>query len=426
MDIREKAEWLQERTLCDHCFGRQFARLGYGLENYERALIIQELLENDDEIREDDIVRDNLPDTEPSRTEDCDICRGLFQDLDDFTERVYEALERYDFDTYLMGTRPPEDVVEAEEALWEDVGLQWVEPIKSELNRLLGKRLEARLEDERGMDTTVDFERADVNPVLDIERDHVEVQVNSFLVHGFYNKLSRAIPQTKWPCNNCQGKGCDECDWTGKQYTESVEELIAEPFIEATKGLESKFHGAGREDVDARCLGKREFVLEITEPQQRDVDIDALQERINEDNSEKIQVFGLERCGKDLVATVKDRDAHKTYRATVDLEDLIEEQDLQRLEELVGPVEQRTPTRVEHRRADKTREREVHEIDWEYVDEHHIVLEVNGEAGLYIKELISGDQDKTEPSVSHLLDTAAECTELDVIAIEKPPGYEDV
>ncbi|MDY6770519.1 MAG: tRNA pseudouridine(54/55) synthase Pus10 [Candidatus Nanohaloarchaea archaeon] len=426
MDINEKADMLQEHRLCDHCFGRQFARLGHGLENWERSLIIKELLDEGIEIDEDDIDRDNLPDTEPSRTKDCEICGGLFQQLESFTDRLFNALERYDFDTYLVGTRPPQDVVDAEEQLWEETGLQWVEPIKSELNRLLGKRLEARLDEERDMDTTVDFERADVNPVLDIGKDRVEVQVNSVLVHGFYNKLARGLPQTKWPCNNCQGKGCDECDWTGKQYQDSVEELIAEPFIEATKGLESKFHGAGREDVDARCLGKREFVLEITEPQQRDLDLEELQQRINEEHGNKVEVFGLEPCGKDLVETVKSRDADKTYRAQVELEDAIDEDDLQRLEELVGTVEQRTPTRVEHRRADKTREREVHDIDWEYVDEYHIVLEVKGEAGLYIKELISGDQEKTEPSVSHLLDTVATCTELDVIDIEKPPGYEDV
>ncbi|MDY6778095.1 MAG: tRNA pseudouridine(54/55) synthase Pus10 [Candidatus Nanohaloarchaea archaeon] len=323
MDIKDKAALLEKHTLCDHCFGRQFARLGHGLENYERAWIIQKRMEAGKGIDEDDIVRENIPDEDPDRTEECEICQGLFQDLDTYVKRVFNALERYEFETYLVGTRPPSSVAQSEEDLWEETGLEWVEPIKSELNRLIGKRLEARLEEERDMDVDVDFERPDVNPVLDIEKDRVELQVNSLLIHGFYSKLERGIPQTKWPCSNCRGKGCDECDWTGKQYQDSVEELIAEPVIDATKGLESSFHGAGREDVDARCLGKREFVLEIKEPQQRDIDLDEIQQTINDRYEGRVQVYGLEFCEKDLVEQVKSRRADKTYRAVVELEDAV-------------------------------------------------------------------------------------------------------
>ncbi|MDY6778096.1 MAG: hypothetical protein SVU32_05485 [Candidatus Nanohaloarchaea archaeon] len=40
--------------------------------------------------------------------------------------------------------------------------------------------------------------------------------------------------------------------------------------------------------------------------------------------------------------------------------------------------------------------------------------------------MISGDESKTDPSVSQVLGTEATCTELDVIEIEKPEGYSDV
>lgn len=425
MQPDEKVDILEEHELCDHCFGRQFARMGTGLENYERTWLIEAAREDGKEITEDIFDPEAVPGRAVQRVP-CDICGGLFEDLEQFTDRIVNALERYEFETYLVGTRPPSETVEREEALWEEAGLQWVEPLKSELNRLLGKRLEARLLEERDLDTTVDFERADINAVLDIEKDRVELQINSLLIHGFYNKLERGIPQTKWPCSNCRGSGCDECDWTGKQYQDSVEELIAEPIIEATQGLETAFHGAGREDVDARCLGKREFVLEIKEPQQRFIDLEGLQDTINEMHDGRVEVFNLRFCEKDLVETVKSRRSHKTYRAEVELAEPIEEDDLEAIEAIEGVVDQRTPTRVEHRRADKTRERVVHEISWEFIDPTTIELEINGEAGLYIKELISGDKEKTEPSVSQILGVQAECTALDVIAIEKPDGYGDV
>ncbi len=127
-----------------------------------------------------------------------------------------------------------------------------------------------------------------------------------------------------------------------------------------------------------------------------------------------------------MVERVKQRRSWKTYRAEVKLAEEVPEDRLERLDELVGTVRQKTPTRVEHRRADKTRKRDVLAIDGEWTGKNELELEIKGEAGLYIKELISGDQDKTEPSASQVLGVDTECTALDVVDIEKPAGYEDV
>jgi len=45
-------------------------------------------------------------------------------------------------------------------------------------------------------------------------------------------------------------------------------------------------------------------------------------------------------------------------------------------------------------------------------------VEIHGEGGLYIKELISGDEGRTEPSLAGLLGVGAEVTALDVVAVE--------
>lgn len=412
MNVQEKAETLvDDNVLCDHCLGRQFARLGHGLENWERGLIIRDHLARNEELGTDSFVRERIPDEEPDR-EECGLCDGLFTELDAYVNRVLNALDRYHFDTFLIGTRPPAEVVENEEALWEVVGIEWVEPIKSEINRLIGKEVGQEL------DATVDFERPDINAVMDIGKDRVELQINSMFIYGRYNKYSRELPQTKWPCGNCRGKGCDECDWTGKQYQESVEELVAKPFLDATRALETKFHGAGREDVDARCLAKREFVLEILEPQERDIDPEKLQEEVNERFGDKIEVFDMQFTDRHTVEQVKSRRADKTYRALVKMDEPVSDEQLEKLNQITGTIKQATPTRVEHRRANKTRKRDVYSVEWERVDEDKIELTVKAAAGTYIKELISGDAEKTNPSVSQLLDTDAECVELDVIEIE--------
>jgi len=80
-------------------------------------------------------------------------------------------------------------------------------------------------------------------------------------------------------------------------------------------------------------------------------------------------------------------------------------------------IEQRTPQRVSHRRADKIRERKVLDIEAVGEGKDGFVIEVTGEAGLYIKELISGDSGRTRPSLAGVLNRPARVTELDVIAV---------
>ena len=53
-------------------------------------------------------------------------------------------------------------------------------------------------------------------------------------------------------------------------------------------------------------------------------------------------------------------------------------------------------------------------------------MEVRTEAGLYVKELVSGDGGRTQPSVAGILGADAECAELDVLAVhtEEPTATE--
>jgi tRNA pseudouridine synthase 10 len=410
LSIQEKADGLLENEgLCIHCLGRQFAQLGHGLENYERGLIVK----STEELSQESFVTENIPDDAEIGGE-CEVCDGVFDELDRWAGMVEDSFERYELETFLIGIRPREESVRAEEELWEEYGVEWTEPLKTELSRLLGKEMESRL------DVEVDFERADIMAVVDMRegRERVELQVNSLLIYGQYNKYSREIPQTEWHCSKCRGSGCEECDWTGHQYPTSVQEEIQPPFLRESKAVESKFHGGGREDVNARCLGKREFVLELIEPLNRDLNLEELKGEVK-DSTDKVKIFNVEYTHKDKAEEIKEKHADKEYRAVVETEEEFTEEDLENLSQLVGEIEQETPQRVEHRRAEKTREREVYEVSWDKTGNKEFELEVKAEAGTYIKELIHGDEGRTQPNVSDLIGTKAECVELDVIWIEK-------
>jgi tRNA pseudouridine synthase 10 len=255
--------------------------------------------------------------------------------------------------------------------------------------------------------------------MMDFANNRVDFQINPLFIEGRYRKLIRGIPQTRWPCRKCRGKGCERCDFTGKMYPESVEELMAETVLKATKGSESKFHGAGREDIDVRMLGRgRPFVLEIKEPKIRELNLEELTSQINDHCQGKVEVLDLKMVSKDRRSGIKasSTETYKIYRALVELDQETDEDKLNVLNSL-NIIKQRTPIRVSHRRADKIRTREVKEIQVKMLDSSHLELVVNCEGGLYIKELISGDEDRTQPSVTSLLGINAKCVELDVLEV---------
>ncbi|UPV75260.1 tRNA pseudouridine(54/55) synthase Pus10 [Halorussus limi] len=425
MTILEDARRVAENgPVCDSCLGRCFADRSFGLTNAERgrSLRVAAAIEDDEPF-------------EPADAEACWVCEGESQRFDEYAEQVAGSLDGWQFDTYQVGTRTPPLLEENEALLRESADLpeDAGESFKSEFNREVGKRV-GRL-----TGAEVDFGRPDVLALLNVDperediSDHaVEVQINSAFVYGRYRKLERDIPQTEWPCRECGGTGkqlaegggeepCDHCGGSGYLYDESVEQLTTPPVLEAMDGGEALFHGAGREDVDALMLDTgRPFVIEVKRPRRRDVDTDALEDEINEYADGKAEVTDLALATHDMVERVKELDASKTYRMDVAFEGDVTAQALEEaIEELRGTtVEQDTPQRVDHRRASITRTRTVYDVDGHLEDERHAELEVHGEGGLYVKELVSGDEGRTTPSLAGLLGVEAEVTALDVLAVE--------
>ena len=84
-------------------------------------------------------------------------------------------------------------------------------------------------------------------------------------------------------------------------------------------------------------------------------------------------------------------------------------------------IKQKTPQRVIHRRADLERPRMVYDLKVKKIAEDEIEAKITGQGGLYIKELISGDDGRTIPSFSSILGFGAKCYQLDVIQLH----YED-
>ena len=506
------ADLLATGPVCDACLGRPFADRSFGLRNDQRGRALRTTLA---------LERDEpYESVEPV---DCWVCEGYCGTYDALAATVVDSLDGIAFGTYQLGTVVPPLTEENDRLLREDAGMdpEAGEPLNREVNREVGRRV--------GQETGAEFdlERPDVLCIVDLsafdphevlidddgddgdDRDAgigggsvtphaVDRQINPAFVYGRYRKLDRDIPQTEWPCRDCGGEGiqlgddgeapCEHCGGSGYMYETSVEQVVRPHVVASMEGRAGTFHGAGREDVDARMLGTgRPFVLEVEGPRTRDPDPAVLEGEINEAADGAVEVEGLRLATYEMVERVKEHDASKRYRAAVRFGEPVSQAALDdALAALDGAtIEQYTPQRVDHRRANLTRERTVYSIDGHLgVDEAMVgsgkvatltddvnavaasdgepdgtsngklggepvgtsndepddepeeastaTITIHGEGGLYVKELISGDDGRTEPSVAGLLGSDAEVVALDVLEVtgedepfERPAYFRD-
>ena len=395
--IAEKT--LSNYELCDHCLGRLFAKIQSGTTNQRRG----------------EQLRDYIKLKKKIDPTNCWLCEGLIDEIPHFAELVIDALDDYEYDTFLLGCKVDEDILEREQELIGFTKSDYSESIKNEINRETGKILENKLEKE------VNFLDPAIMVVIDTAFDVVELQIKSLYVYGRYKKYYRDIPQTRWFCRICKGRGCKKCDYKGQIYETSVEELIAKEFLLKTKGDDESFHGCGREDVDVRMLGNgRPFVLEIKNPKNRSLNLSEMESKINKKNNEKVNVSNLRFSNKEEILRIKNAIFRKKYRVMIKGEKPINNEKLKKAAQSLpgSKISQFTPSRVAHRRANMVREKQIYNCDIESLDGAIAILTLETESGTYIKELISGDNGKTKPNISDIIGVPCKVLELDVIEIK--------
>ena len=403
-EFKEMKEVLVSYGACDRCIGRQFRQLFRGYTNLEIGSAVR--------------VSNNINETSLALERGvrptiykCDLCDSLFDNLDGEIERVLEYTQNYDFDTFLIGIRLPREIIEKEKRLWEKIRNDFAESIKKELAREMGEKIS----EVTGKD--VDFKYPDMTIILDFRTSppKIELDIRPLYIYGEYQKLMRGVPQTRHTCPRCHGKGCPYCNFTGKLYSTSVEEQIGKPILDATGGSNFKLHGAGREDVDVLMLGWRPFVIEIDDPVIRNLDLPTIEKRIN--SSEIVNVRGLRFSNRQEIVKLKEAKFDKVYEAVIKCQHSAD--DLRKIEDFFKDrtIQQRTPSRVLHRRADRIRERKVRFIKCKDVDKGMFKAIIKAEHGTYIKELVSGNDGRTDPSISSLVKKPCTVVELNVIKV---------
>lgn len=191
-----------------------------------------------------------------------------------------------------------------------------------------------------------------------------------------------------------------------------------------------KFHSAGREDVDVRMLGTgRPYVLELVAPHRQtfsEGELAALEAEVNDCVSGGVETEAIRYTTTDITVQLArhSESKTKTYRCVVwcsraiasDADEL-----LVRTNALTDvSVSQRTPLRVLHRRSLLDRPKIIHAISCQRVNDHWLVVDLETQAGTYVKEFIHGDNGRTSPSLGELLGGRTDIIQLDVLGMTLP------
>ncbi|KAG9396435.1 tRNA pseudouridine synthase Pus10 [Carpediemonas membranifera] len=231
---------------------------------------------------------------------------------------------------------------------------------------------------------------------------------NRFVV-GRYRKLGRDVSQSEW---TPEMKGP-----TQRDIGPSVGGLIAGAVQEATGSEATKFHAAGREDIDVRMLGNgRPFLVEMINAKTPFVDYSAIQDLINskfgEAGEHAVEAEGMALSSPEVEKVVIDGEGNKKkhYTAVVYCSTPLDNATVDRINGLTADagikISQLTPIRVLHRRSLLDRQREIHNLRLDPIvgTDKFFLLTLITQAGTYVKEFVHGDFNRTMPHLGTVVD----------------------
>lgn len=182
----------------------------------------------------------------------------------------------------------------------------------------------------------------------------------------------------------------------------------------------------------------RPFVIEMIEPDHNVniecIDLGKIAAEIAQLSSSLVTVKDLQWVTRAAVNEFRKEDTEKKkcYSALCCASRAITDEEIQLFNSNIKEftIYQKTPTRVLHRRPLATRERTIYSITLSREAERgdrYFTMNVETEAGAYIKELVHGDFGRTKPSLGDLLgDCRTDIISLDVadVMVLWPPKRE--
>lgn len=329
--------------------------------------------------------------------ENCYICRGLLSRLDELADKIHDAARQYQYGTFLVGATLPTQLYEREDALRARLKIRGRESVKSQLTRELGLRL-SKLTGKKA-----DYARPDLAINIVIDRDggvEIVARARPLAVQGLYTKKARGLEQKQDKCAMCLGKGCNLCDNSGLAGFESVEGIIAQHLMSATRGVSPKFSWVGSEDRESLVLGRgRPFYAKISDPKVRRPKM-------------KFTEAGVAARITGILDDVPDTQARFTVRTRIAIkcDRPVDAADVKKLKSLAG-------AEAKFRNRSKIAVKKIRSAQAKKTGENELQLTLVADGGLPIKQFVGGEE-YMEPNMSAVLGAKCECMTFDVLAVE--------
>jgi len=340
----------------------------------------------------------------------CFICQGVLGQLPALIDQALASASHLQWSSFLVQSTFSRPLMAREEQVLDYESLEGVSVVKNQINKLAGEAIAKKTSKPYSPDGEVAIK-------LDFWHLKGSAKAAPIFIFGHYIKKSRTWCQHEWACTACRGRGCAKCHYHKQEYP-SIESAFRAVFVPAFGASDGYLHASGREDVDVMCLATgRPFVIELLQPQKRQVDLEALAKDVSA--KYPLEVLGLKFVPPFWPGTVCTSHFNKHYRAVVEADRPLTNGDWETIRAALPIcVKQQTPVRVLRRRADLLRPRYVYSIKPVTLEPSSWVLDIFAEAGTYIKELIHGDGGRTKPSFTSLLGTPCRCKQLDVMGVE--------
>lgn len=353
-------------------------------------------------------------------SENCEICRGLILKLPSVAKQVRKKLGDYEFDTFLVGTSVPQEVLDREDEIRSRFKIRGLEGIKTQISRRIGGEISSMT------GKKVDYSKPDVTLLVSLADGSIAISPRSIWLSLRYRKSKRGLAQRSSVCKVCSGLGCAQCNYRGSNR-ESIQSVVEEFLSQKFRAEGCAFIWIGSEDEKSLVNGEgRPFYVEVQKPQKRTIrsitrkktiDLDGLSlSAIEAMNSRPVTVpqFRI-RCVAYLIRDggAKGAESSEPPIALREIESKFENAYVQ----------------VRISRKDKVVTKKVHSIlatRAEPESPHAYRLTIDCDGGIPIRRLVLGGDDSVSPNLSSyvgglILDPEAPFDIEEVSLVESKP-----
>lgn len=418
--ISKAEEALSEYPLCNHCLGRLFAKLGVGIDNYERGLTVKTLLAiklYQDHL-EGRLDRERLlrlainagaPITrlyerlhgERVNVQACHVCGNAISR--DFFEKIaHEACDKireFNARSFVVGVTLDKEILDRELDILVKHGVDTSESIKRELKREIGKLVRDIC------DVSPEFSKPDIVLHVVLRRDFtytIHAHPSPLYIELRARKIVRGIPRFPW----------------SRRYTIgsiSIEEVLREVFKEALMTEDIRVKIGSFEGINTRIIGSgRRVVVELRNPKIREISKDAIIDKIKQ-YSQILVVEPLGIITKTRLAKIRElnKRVKKTYRVTVLVPDGVDASGIARLEDYFRGVE------ITMRSQSRTIRRKIYVVKAITISPYIFEALIMCESGVDIKRLVECRGDELTPCFGEVIGKSCIPLEIDLVHVEE-------